>query len=316
VIDFELLSRKVLTIEREIASQPSSWRRAVELAHSLVSNLPRRGDRLALIGCGTSSFVAQAAAILREDAGHGESDAFAASEAPLDRPYDAVLAISRSGATTEVVRALERVGPGVETMAVCGVAGSPVAEIAERSVILDFADEEAIVQTRFATAVLALLRAHFADAIRDVPDRAEEVLAAPLPVDPLTFDRFVFLGSGWGVGIAHEAALKLREMAGVWSESYPAMEYRHGPISATNRKTLVWAIGALDGCVLEGARKAGATVIDSGRDPMVELVMVQRAAVAVARAHGLDPGNPPNLTRSVVLDGRFEAFSETATEEA
>jgi glutamine---fructose-6-phosphate transaminase (isomerizing) len=266
-------------------------------------------------GAGAQPGIEASPAWRREDAGHGESDAFAASEAPLDRLYDAVLAISRSGATTEVVRALERVGPGVETMAVCGVAGSAVAEIAERSIILDFADEEAIVQTRFPTAVLALLRARFADAMREVPDRAEEVLVAPLPVDPLAFDRFVFLGSGWGVGIAHEAALKLREMAGVWSESYPTMEYRHGPISATNRKTLVWAIGALDGHVLEGAGKAGATVIDSRRDPMVELVMVQRAAVAVARARGLDPGNPPNLTRSVVLDGRFEALSETATEE-
>ncbi|MFD0663900.1 hypothetical protein [Thermocatellispora tengchongensis] len=65
-----------------------------------------------MVGCGTSWFIAQAYAVLRERAGHGETDAFAASEAPVHRPYDRVLALTRSGTTTEVLDLLRRVREG------------------------------------------------------------------------------------------------------------------------------------------------------------------------------------------------------------
>jgi len=289
------------TIEHEIDSQPLTWRRAAQVAFDIAGDLPARGGRLAVIGCGTSYFVGQAVAVLWESAGHGECDAFTASEMPSDRPYDSVLAISRSGTTTEVVDALQRLRPDVPTLAICAVAGTPVANAADRAVILDFADEEAIVQTRFATAVLALIRAHVGDDVEVLAAGAEQALAAPLPEDLCNFDQFVFLGTGSGIGLANEAALKIREAAGAWSESYPAMEYRHGPVSATRPTTLVWAIGSVDPSVLDSATHAGATVVDSGRDPMAELVVVHRAAVALARERGLDPNRPRHLTRSVVL---------------
>lgn len=66
--------------EAEIASQPGCWRRAVSEVPT--GALPLRGERVAVIGCGTSWFIAQAYAVLRERAGHGETDAFAASEFP------------------------------------------------------------------------------------------------------------------------------------------------------------------------------------------------------------------------------------------
>jgi len=52
----------------------------------------------------------------------------------------------------------------------------------------------------------------------------------------------VFLGRGWSVGLAQEAALKVRESAQAWSEAYPAMEYRHGPISTAGPGTVVWSL--------------------------------------------------------------------------
>lgn len=66
--------------ELEIASQPECWRRAAALAASHAPALPRQGERVAITGCGTSWFMAQAYAWLREDTGHGETDAFPASE--------------------------------------------------------------------------------------------------------------------------------------------------------------------------------------------------------------------------------------------
>ncbi len=69
--------------EAEIASQPESWRRAV--ADVPAGALPRPGERVAVVGCGTSWFIAMAYAALRERAGQGETDAFAASEVPAGR---------------------------------------------------------------------------------------------------------------------------------------------------------------------------------------------------------------------------------------
>jgi fructoselysine-6-P-deglycase FrlB-like protein len=294
------LRARMLDIEEEIASQPATWRRAAALASEAEASLAAPGSRLAVIGCGTSFYVAQAIAAIREASGLGETDAFVASEMPA-RLYDGVLAISRSGTTTEVLRALDRVPGHAGTVALCAVPDTPVATAAARSVILDFADEDAIVQTRFATSVVALMRALAGESVDAIADAGELALAAPLPDDLGRFDHFVFLGSGWSAGLASEAALKLREAAGVWTEAYPAMEYRHGPVSATRPTTLVWALGAVEPTVLDAAAAAGATVMDSGRDPLAELVVIHRAAVELARGRGLDPNRPRHLTRSVVL---------------
>src|SRR5262245_40935482 len=93
----------------EIASQPACWRRVHELVGAAAAALPRPGERVAVIGCGTSYYMGQAYAALRERAGSGLTDAWPASEFPAHRPYDRVLALSRSGTTTEVLTALAQV---------------------------------------------------------------------------------------------------------------------------------------------------------------------------------------------------------------
>lgn len=286
-------------IDHEIATQPAVWRRAAALAAELGELLPAAGERVALVGCGTSYYVAQALASLREGLGQGASDAFAASEMPSGRGYDRVIAISRSGTTTEVVRALEASEP--PRLAITALPDSPVGTAAEATVLLDFADEEAVVQTRFATAVLALGRAWCGHSLEAAAAAAEAALAEPVPAQLTDHDHFVFLGRAWTVGLAAEAALKVRECAGAWAESYPAMEYRHGPISAASERSLVWALGAVDAGVLSAARETGATVRALDADPLAELVQAQRLAVARARALGRDPDFPVHLTRSVVL---------------
>jgi fructoselysine-6-P-deglycase FrlB-like protein len=130
---------------------------------------------------------------------------------------------------------------------------------------------------------------------------AERVLVEPLPVDPAGFERFHFLGSGWTVGLASEAGLKLREAVRAWTEAYPAMEYRHGPIAVADEHTLVVALGPLPDGLSDDVRATGATLLAPGHDPLATLVLVHRMAIALAAARGLDPDNPRNLTRSVVL---------------
>ena len=285
----------------EVASQPDCWRRAAQLAADLAGTLPARGERVAVAGCGTSWFMAQSYAAAREAAGHGLTDAFAASEMPADRDYDRVLVLSRSGTTTEILQLLSRLRGRVPTVAITAVAGTPVAQAADAVIDLGFADEESVVQTRFATTELVLLRAHLGEDVAPAATAAERVLATPLPDELLAARQFTFLGTGWTYGLANEAALKLREAAGMWTEAYPAMEYRHGPVAVTGEGSVVWAFGiAPDGLAGEVAA-AGGTAWFTGEDPLAELVRVQRVAVALARARGLDPDRPRNLARSVIL---------------
>jgi fructoselysine-6-P-deglycase FrlB-like protein len=288
-------------ITSEIASQPALWRKAAGLAPAAAGLLPAPGEPAAAIGCGTSHHIALAYAALREERNLGTTDAAIASELSSHRSYRRVVAISRSGTTTEVLRTLEGLRGSIATVAVTAVPGSPVASAADETIVLDFANEQSVVQTRFATTALALLRAHTGDRLDAAIAGGEAALAGALPVEPSQFTQFVFLGQGWTVGLANEAALKLREAASAWTEAYPAMEYRHGPISVAGPGTLVWAIGPVDPGVLADAADTGATVIDVGSDPMAELVLIQLMAVELAEARGLDPDHPKHLTRSVVL---------------
>ncbi len=77
------------------------------------------------MGCGTSYFMAQAVAALREGAGQGETDAFAASELPHGRSYDRVLTLTRSGTTTEVLDLLGRLAGRTRTTAVTADPDTP-----------------------------------------------------------------------------------------------------------------------------------------------------------------------------------------------
>jgi fructoselysine-6-P-deglycase FrlB-like protein len=286
-------------IEQEVATQPACWRQAIELAATPVA-LPSIGERAAVVGCGTSFHIATAYAALREDGGHGPTDAFPASEFPGTRSYDRVLALSRSGTTTEVLQLLERL-EDVPTTVITADPGSPVADLAGEVVSLAFADERSVVQTRFATSAIALLRAHLGEDLGSAIADGERALVEPFDLDPDRFHHVVFLGHRWTVGIANEAALKLREATRTYSESYPAMEFRHGPISLATDRSLVWILGSPDPTLADDAAATGATVRVASSDPIAELILVHRLAIAIAAAKGLDPDHPAHLNRSVVL---------------
>ncbi|MFJ6015247.1 SIS domain-containing protein [Streptomyces sp. NPDC092952] len=288
-------------VEIETASQPECWRRAAELAGTQSAALPAAGERVAVVGCGTSFYMAQAYAALREGSGQGESDAFAASEFPFGRTYDRVVALTRSGTTTEVLDLLARVRGTTRTVAITADPETPVMAAADDVVVLDFADEKSVVQTRFATTLLTLLRAHLGLHTESVVRDAETALAEPLPEGLVDCAQFTFLGRGWTVGLANEAALKMKEASLSWTESYPAMEYRHGPISIATDSTATWMFGTAPEGLADQVLATGARWVESGLDPLAELVRVQRLAIARAAARGLDPDSPRHLTRSVVL---------------
>jgi glucosamine--fructose-6-phosphate aminotransferase (isomerizing) len=285
----------------EIASQPAVWRQSRGLSDDARRELAAPGERTLVLGCGTSWFVAQSIAELRESAGFGETDAVCASEYRPRRRYDRVVAITRSGTSTEVLDALRQVPAGTHRVAVTAVAGMPVDNLADSRLLLDFADERSVVQTRFPTTVLAAARAAFGEDLSHLVADGLAALAAPLPADPADVDHLVFLGTGWTVGLAHEAALKVREAAQAYSESYPAMDFRHGPVAVAGARSLVFSFGGVPSDLDDAGRSAGARTYRDGRDPLAQLVLAQRFALALAAHRGLDPDRPRLLTRSVVL---------------
>src|SRR5262249_43173547 len=98
--------------------------------------------------------------------------------------------------------------------------------------------------------------------------------------------------------------------AGMWTESYPAMEYRHGPIAVTGPGSVVWLLGpAPDGLAAEVAG-AGGVALQSSGDPMAELVLVQRLGPPRGPARRAGPrrprpARPHTLNRSATLAPRW-----------
>jgi fructoselysine-6-P-deglycase FrlB-like protein len=283
----------------EIARQPQAWRLGA-VAGAAASCLPLPGERVAVIGCGTSLFMAHAYATLREGHGHGVTDAFPASEVP-DRTYDRYVAISRSGTTTEVLDFLASQRGKGRTVALTADPAMPIGEVADDVLGLEFADERSVVQTLFASTALVALRASLGENIAPLADGAEATVSEPLDEAWLEAEQFTFLGRGWAYGIAQEAALKLREAAVDWTESYPTMEYRHGPISIAAPGRVVWHFGLGGEQLRAEVAATGALFVAHDDDPQVDLIRVQRVAVERARRRGLDPDQPRHLTRAVVL---------------
>ncbi len=290
-------------IEAETATQPRNWLDAREVAAAHQALLPQPGEHVAVVGCGTSYYMAQAYAALREAAGLGVTDAWTPTEARLGRGYDRVVAITRSGTTTEVLDLLAEIQGRTPASVITSSPGTPALDLAQ-PILTPEVDEESVVQTRFATTTLALLRWHLGEDLTEAAAQAQAVLDAPDSSlgAAVTADQLTFVGRGWTTAIAQEAGLKLRESAQLWAEAYPMMEYRHGPLSISAPGRVVWAFGELVDGFAEDVAVTGAELIHAPIDAMADLLRVHRLCAIRARAAGLDPDQPRNLTRSIILD--------------
>ena len=206
-----------------------------------------------------------------------------------------VVAISRSGTTTEVLDAARPRS-----------AAAPHARDHRRrrqpgrrarpddGVVLDFADERSVVQTRFATRRSRCCARTSGSTSTPAAAAAERALAAPLPVDPAGFDRFLFLGRGWTVGLAAEAALKLREAGagldrGLPRDGVPARPDRagrpaHARLVVRPARPTGWPTTS---------RATGATLVAPTREPLATLVLVPAAGGRARRRARPRPRHPP-----------------------
>jgi len=201
-----------------------------------------------------------------------------------------------------VLELVEGVRGRIRTVGIVGDPNTPLVDLVDDVVQLPFADEKSVVQTRFATTALAFLRASLGEDLTRAIADGREAVSAELAEELIAAAQYSFLGTGWTIGLAHEAALKMREAAQSWTESYPAKEYRHGPIAIAAPGRVTWMFGEAPEGLLADIAVTGAYYENRPVDAMADLIRVQRVALERARRAGLDPDQPRNLTRSVILD--------------
>ena len=310
-------------------------------------------DQVIVVGCGSTYYLAQCAASTLTHWTGRPARAFPSSEVwlfpdtiPRGRPF--LLAVSRSGTTTETLRALKRFREDVggPVLTVTCYPESPLAQQADFVLAAPHAQERSIAQTRSFSSMLLLTQALTATFVQNAAmldqlgrlpgilnDLADRIGDLPRHLgSDLTIDRIFFLGAGPLYGLANEAMLKTKEMSLSYAEAYHPLEFRHGPMSMVNERTLVvgllsdtgqqeqvrvlkdmQGLGARtlalveDGSTLAGWHADHVVALESGLDEWARsalyLPVAQRLAYHRAVAKGLDPDRPQNLTAVVQLQG-------------
>ena len=255
-----------------------------------------------MLGCGTSYYIGESYARRRVAAGRGPTRAAIPSELDRVEDDDMVVLLSRSGTTGDLLKVARQLRSSHRTVAVTAGAGTALSEEVTRCISLDYADEASVMQTRFATTSLTLLRRSLDEDVEPLAAEGQRALDLPLPVSAeelRALRHVVFLGTRWTAALAQEAALKVREAAGFWTEAYPLFEYQHGPISCAGPGSLVWALSDVPASVADDITATGAKLAVATVDAQAELVRVHRLAVSLALREGRNPDSPPHLSRSV-----------------
>jgi glucosamine--fructose-6-phosphate aminotransferase (isomerizing) len=156
-----------------------------------------------------------------------------------------VLAVSQSGCTPGLVAVIERAtAQGRPNAAITNDPASPLASVAARVIELGAGPELAIASTKTFSStwhalaqVVEALKGTALEGLDELPDLVERTavwaLEIGLPVEALNVNGgLTVVGRGIGQSVADEVALKIREVAGIRSESFAAPDFLHGPIGA------------------------------------------------------------------------------------
>ncbi len=330
----------------EIMSQPGAWRETLTYLGARTETLtgfePQSFAEVIFTGCGSTYYLALAAAALVQELTGVRARALPASEVWLypASAYRAdaktlLIAVSRSGTTTETVRAVESFkakGTG-ETLTLSCYPEAALASLGDLNLVLSAGQEKSVAQTRaFSTLYLAavFLAHHWARtaaALRDLPDVCTRLLSDYAPLAErlgrdLGLERFYFLGSGPRYGLACELSLKMKEMTLSHSEPFHFLEFRHGPQSMVTDAALIVGLvsdtnSSQERAVLEEMQTRGAQILtlaetdaditfgsdipETMRNPLY-LPVVQLLAFHRSLAKGLNPDRPNNLEAVVMLE--------------
>ena len=328
----------------EIHSQPQAWVDALKVLESQKEAWQfffREGnfDSVIFTGCGSMYNLPLAASVIWQDVTGLPVRALPGSETWLNSEiihassHPLLVSVSRSGTTTETIRATRAFAGKTATISCCPEAELPT--LGDFNLLLPSGQEDSIAQTRaFTTIYLASIAlAAFASGhddlwneLQSLPALAEklitryESLARELGND-LSIDRFYFLGSGLRYGLACELNIKMKEMSLTHSEPFHVLEFRHGPKAMVTPSALVVGLlsdtqcsheqavlddmRALGGRTLSLAESKADVEFESGLSEIARSVLYlpvcQMIAYERSMAKGLNPDLPENLTAFVEL---------------
>lgn len=327
----------------EIKTQTQAWAQALDVVNA--SFLPMAGDydQTLFTGCGSTYYLSlSAAAMYQELTGRAAravpgGELLLNSQTVLTNQKTLLVAISRSGTTTETVKAVEKFKAEKRgDVMVISNYDEALSRLADINIVIPKGQEESVAQTRsFAsmfvavTAVCAKMagKNDLVEAIGKLPEAGNSIISkyeeyAKSIGENLGFDRFYFLGSGIRYGLACEVNLKMKEMTLTHSEPFHFLEFRHGPMSMVNRNAVV--VGMLSDAnrvheakVLSEMAMLGGTVAGIGESEadvcfesnipeevrgVLYLPVLQLMAFYRSIKKGLNPDRPTNLTAVVKLD--------------
>ena len=327
----------------EIKSQTQAWTQALDVVSA--SSLPKTGDydQVIFTGCGSTYYLSISAAALYQELTGRIARAIPGGELLLNsqivstQSKSLLVAISRSGTTTETVKAVEKFKSEKRgDVFVISNYDEVLSRLADVNIVIDKGQEKSVAQTRSfasmyvaATAFCAKMAGEddLLSVMSGLPKAGEMLIEkyesfAKSIGGNLNFDRFYFLGSGIRYGLACEVNLKMKEMTLTHSEPFHFLEFRHGPMSMVNHNTVV--VGMLsdvnrvhEAKVLSEMEGLGGTVTGLGESEadvefksgipesargVLYLPILQLMAFYRSVAKGLNPDRPANLTAVVKLD--------------
>ncbi len=244
------------------------------------------------------------------------------------------LAISQSGKSPDLIASARAArDAGALVVAIVNEADTPLGSIAEETIPMLAGAERSVAATKsFIASLLAVMRIVEAwtqdGELRAVLDRAPGLLheaweldwSPALPSLRESTNLYV-IGRGLGLGIAQEAALKLKETCGLHAEAYSAAEVRHGPMAIVREGFPVLMLvpndeaGDTFGELAEDFVARGAGVLMAGGSapgalslpalgnahpalaPILTIQSFYRFAASLSLARGLDPDRPPFLQK-------------------
>jgi len=327
----------------EIKTQTEAWAQALDVTNA--SDLPKAGDysQVLFTGCGSTYYLSlTGAALYQELTGRAAravpgGELLLNSQTVLTDKKTLLVAVSRSGTTTETVKAVEKFKNEKRgDVVVITNYDEVLSKLADINIVIDKGQEESVAQTRsFASMYVAVTafcakmagRNDLLEAMKKLPVTGDLIMSkyeayAKSIGENLSFDRFYFLGSGIRYGLACEVNLKMKEMTLTHSEPFHFLEFRHGPMSMVNQNAVV--VGMLSDAnrihevkVLSEMRELGGTVASLGEKEadvcfesnilesvrgVLYLPVLQLMAFYRSLAKGLNPDSPNNLTAVVKLD--------------
>lgn len=345
---------------KEIHEQPQSVKRTLIMAEKqidgVISHLDQARD-IYLVAAGTSYYAAlhgqyafakyglKARAVIASE--------FVEEVGSFIDEGDVIIGISQSGETADTLRAIRLAKRRkAEVISITNVVGSSIYRESLKSIIMGAGPEIGVAATKTFTAQTAVLdymvlkwaKEHGMDVedlikrLKKVPEDISVVIkenenkAKELSKILTKKANAYYLGRGIGLPIALEGALKMKEIAYLHAEGYPAGESKHGPIALVEEGFPIVTVVLRDetydkmhiaieemksrgGCIISVVEKNDSSTIRLSDysflvpvgysniiAPLLYVIPLQLLAYYTAVIRGYDPDKPRNLAKSVTVD--------------